>query len=227
MKTLSPLRCYDFQGHGWHSAFTIEEVVESMTDILPEPGQLRGWLDNLEDPVLQTNSTTGSSIEATVHLNPSGTVQIRLPPSGTLKDGREKKLQHIYSVVGFGLFEAYKGQVPSSPRELHAEPDATRKRQRSEPVDPPASVNKGSGGQRPSTSPGHDQPGSPIRASSEPSKSDGPRPSTSLPAGSPPDSSQTGAHSSIGQPRVVHGRVGRGARGGRRPARGGLKIVRQ
>ncbi|KAK9840477.1 hypothetical protein WJX74_010376 [Apatococcus lobatus] len=118
MKTLSPLRCYDFQGHGWHSAFTIEEVVESMTDILPEPGQLRGWLDNLEDPVLQTNSTTGSSIEATVHLNPSGTVQIRLPPSGTLKDGREKKLQHIYSVVGFGLFEAYKGQVPSSPREV-------------------------------------------------------------------------------------------------------------
>ena len=69
------------------------------------------------------------------------------------------------------------------------------------------------------------RPSSP-KASTEPNVSDDNSPSRSLAAGSLPASSQTGAQSSIGQPRVVPGR-GRGARRGRHPARGGLKIFRQ
>lgn len=67
------------------------------------------------------------------------------------------------------------------------------------------------------------QPSSP-KASTEPAASDDDSPSRSLAAGSLPARSQTGAQSSIGQPKIVAGR-GRGPHRGR--PRGGLKIARE
>lgn len=83
------------------------------------------------------------------------------------------------------------------------------------------------GDQHPFLAPEHQRPSSP-KASSEPIASDDESPSQSLAPSSLPTSSQTGAQSSIGQPRVVPGRAGRRGHRGRQPARShGLKIVRQ
>ncbi|KAK9842141.1 hypothetical protein WJX84_006683 [Apatococcus fuscideae] len=216
----------DFQGQGWHSAFSLEDMLESMTEILPEPEQLRSWLDELKSPELDTTAEAECFMDAHVQLNASTSVQIRLPPTGGLKPGKDTELHDIHSVVAFGLFDAYESHEVQPSQQAPRGPDATRVSAKTATLVPPHSVNKDlSQPEKPNRSERrsaaeHHAAASDLQASDdEPSKNEG--------ATSAPEGSCASPESTVGRPKIVPGRAGRGGRAGRRPARGGLKIARQ